>query len=95
MRQVSDEHWNALILIIRLFTKASSENAILRGILTKSEFMGKPPLGWSQFLEKAVNSPEYANVLQMTEKLIESFEQENPDTRLIELISKMRPPDYN
>jgi hypothetical protein len=94
MRNLSEEQWQAFLKIIRLYAKMRADLGLFLGMVVKSDIDQSPIEDWRGTLEKLRQLPGYVSQLEEAERLIAQADALTPDVDLIELISKIPPPDY-
>lgn len=94
MRHVSEEQWEAFVTIIRQYAKTRADLGLLLGMVVRSDADQKPVQDWHGTLEKLQKLPGYIAQIEETERLISQADAQTPDVDLIELVSKIPPPDY-
>jgi hypothetical protein len=80
--------------ILRDYLRVRADNGLLLSLIATSEMDGKPIQNWYAELEKLRQLPAYVAQLADIEQQISQADVLTPDTDLIELVAKLRPPDF-
>jgi hypothetical protein len=95
MRELTEKQWQDVLVILRLYTRARADTRLLSAMLLKHQSDQTLVEDWYGELRKLQQLPAYAAQIEETEQLIAQADALKPDTALIELISKLHPPDFH